>query len=191
MWALWSLPAACAILALANRLRGGWLGDQIGWGTNVARFFGWSVPFAALYAFWAGLGGIFLLLSLAMAVAAWAGCTAGQFGGLSMGHKDGGTTGWRAWAGMGAWGFLRLAPPAGILYLAEALGAHGSQPLWLLFPAVLCPIVYDLVWYAPPAFYKQGFGYGHGPLTGYDPPELAEAVWGAIVAPFLWLAIFC
>ena len=167
------LLAAAIIGSLGNRVRGG-LFPMPG-GDVPARLLGWGLPCALIVA---SAGAAWW--SLAIGAGAFVGCSMGQYGGLSMGHRPNSVTGWRAWAGMAAFGFGRVALPAAVT------GWCGGAWWLVLTSGLLAPVIYDAVWRVPPAIYQRGFGYGGGP-PAYDPPELAEAAHGAIMAIALFL----
>ena len=54
---------------------------------------------------------------------------------------------------------------------------------------LLCAPLYDLAWRVPSWLYRRGLGYGDGPSTGYDPPELGEALHGAVMMAALAAAV--
>lgn len=59
------------LLAIGNRIRGGWLGPEIGWGTQTARIMAWGIP-CALSAF---ICGVPLWISLLFGIGMWVGST--------------------------------------------------------------------------------------------------------------------
>lgn len=179
-----TLLAIALILALGNRLRGGLWGDRIGWGTQVARFCAWGIPFGAS-CWWLGMPWWAAMLA---GIAAWAGCTAGQFGALSMGHR-GGASGWTAWENMLGWGSIRIAGPFFVMVGMMIVAGADYSPVWFALAGLATPAVYDVVWRVPPWVYLPGLGYGDGPATGYDPPELAEAIMGVVFAVGLYASI--
>ena len=171
--AVWAVPVVC-LGALGNRIRGGlW---PIPGGDVPARLLGWGIP-CAVIALAAGAG----WWAAAVGLAAFLGCSVGEYGALSMGHR-GGATGWRAWAGMGAFGLGRTALVAGVVWWL------GGAWLAVLITGLIAPAIYDLAWRVPLWACLPGLGRGDGPPL-YDPPELAEALHGAIMALALFLAL--
>ena len=167
---MWFLLIPAALLgALGNRLRGGLWGDKIRWGTGVARLCAWGIP--------SGLGawalGIPWWAAAVVILGAWAGCTVPQFGGLSMGNRPGGTSGAAAWAGMTAWGLLRMG---GAALVAWWFGGAWWFPL---AAGLACAPVYAAVWLLPPSALFPGLGAPN------DPPEMAEALHGALMGAAL------
>ena len=165
--------------AFMNRLRGGWLRDKVQWGTQEARFVSWGVPSGLI----AAAFGVDPYVSSLVAIAAFLGCVFGQYQSLSMGHR-GGRTGYKPWLFMGLWGLLRVAPIAAVLALFTDFSV-----VPLVLAGIACPLVYHCVWYVPGQCFIKGFGYGDGPSTGYDPPELAEAIHGYLLVLGLILSI--
>jgi hypothetical protein len=191
---------AVGFLAAANRVRGGFGGDEIRheigmwWRGRVASTLSWGVPFGlvawSVMPWWlavlagvgaavgcaAGQGG--LLGFLPWTWSGWApeplrSCLFGKLSGLSMGHRPGGSVGVAAWVGMGLWGIQRVALPC------MALWWYGFQPWGLLAAGAVTPLVYAAVWFVPAALLFTGAGRGSGQS---DPPELAEWIWGGLAA---------
>lgn len=168
-----AIAAAC-VGALGNRVRGGlW---AIPGGDVPARMLGWGLPCIAIAAE-AGAG----WWAFAIGLGAFLGCSFGQYGALSMGHR-GGATGWRAWAGMTAFGLGRTFLPALVVWWI------GGAWWAVILSGLFAPIAYDVVWRVPSWAYLRGLGRGDGP-PNYDPPELAEALHGAAMGLALYLAI--
>ncbi len=162
--------AAAVAGALGNRIRGGLL--PIPGGTQVGRLLGWGLPVAAM----AWLCGMAWWGAVLAGVGAFLGCCMGQFGGLSMGHR-GPAPAVSPWLTMTVWGLARVAGPAAILLALH----HPAGATLVMASGLACAPIYDLAWRVPPRVYLRGFGYGDGPATGYDPPELAEALHGAVM----------
>lgn len=170
-----SCLAGAIVGAFGNRIRGGLL--PIPGGTQVGRLVGWGLPMAALawpLGWWA----------LAVGAGAFLGCCVGQFGGLSMGHRGPGPA-VSPWLTMTVWGLARVAGPVAILLMLH----HPAGAALVLVSGLACAPLYDLAWRVPPWIYVKGLGYGDGPATGYDPPELAEALHGALMGLALALAV--
>jgi len=149
---------AAVIGALTNRLRGGWLSVPNGrviWGATCA--------LVALK-----IGGPSILVG----IGATLGCMMGQYGGLAMGRR-GATPRVSPWITMTAWGLARVALPAVVIAFV------GGAWWWLVLSGLLCAPIYRAVWFVPGRWLPPGFGRGDGAATGYDPPELAEAIHGA------------
>jgi len=154
---------AAVVGAVANRIRGGWLGIHGG------RFvWGAAVGCVAI------ISGLAPLLSLGAALFAVAGATMGQFGGLAMGQR-GEKPRVSPWLTMTAWGLARVAGP-----VVMVAAAHGAW-WWVALSGLACAPIYRAVWWVPGKWLPRGFGYGKGEAEGYDPPELAEAVHGAVM----------
>lgn len=162
------LALAALIGSVGNRMRGGAL--AVPGGDLVARLF-WGVP-AGIVAWSIGQP---WWLAPAVGLGAYVGTTAGMFGGLSMGRR-GARPRSSPWLTMTAWGFCRVALPVAALW-----PVYGPAALVVLASGLLCPFIYDLVWRAPKWMYQPWLGYGDGPKAGYDPPQLAEALHGAVM----------
>ena len=93
-----------------------------------------------------------------------------------MGHRPGGAVGVAAWVGMSSWGLQRVLLPALAIYYA------GGNPWPLLAVGLAFSPIYELVWHVPGRWLLPGMGYGDGPTTGYDRPELAEVLCGVLIA---------
>lgn len=173
--------AAAFLGALGNRIRGG-LFPMPG-GTQVGRLVGWGLP-CALVA-WTGLP---WWAALPVGVGAFAGACVGQYGGLSMGHR-GARPAVSPWLTMFAWGSARTVLPAMALFYVAHDAADIQGAALVLESGAVCPVIYWAVWYVPGWAYLRGLGYGDGPATGYDPPELAEAIHGALMLAVLAWAV--
>lgn len=174
--ALAEAAAAALVGAIGNRIRGGLL--PIPGGTQVGRLVGWGLPCAAV----AWLCGAPPLYAALIGLGAFLGCCVGQYGGLSMGHR-GGAPRISPWLTMTAWGVARVGLPALVVWwLAGAWW-------WLLVSGLACAPLYWVVWHVPSWAYLRGLGYGDGPATGFDPPELAEALHGAVMVVALVAAV--
>lgn len=177
MIALWCIAAA-AVFGLGNRIRGGLF--PIPGGTQVGRMVGWGLPVGAA----AALGGMPWWAAMLMALGAFLGCCVGQYGGLSLNHR-GPPPAVSPWLTMTAWGVARVAGAALVLWW------FGGVWPWRIvaLSGLACAPIYWVVWHVPTWCYLKGFGYGDGPATGFDPPELAELLHGAVMGVALALAL--
>lgn len=200
---------AAVLGAIANRLRGGLWGDNIRAAASrlsvVRSLDGWMIgwgwlnadskPGASVWntttgrAIWAGAALAVALAagggwwSIAIGVGAFVGCVAGQYGGLAMGHRGAVPT-ISPWLSMTGWGLARVFWPIAVLIYSTG---NFQGALVLAGAGAICAPVYWVVWYAPTWAYLPGLGYGDGPAQGYDPPQLAEAIWGAVALAALYL----
>ena len=171
--------AACAVIgALGNRIRGGVV--AIPGGTQVGRLVGWGIPCALV----AWLAGAVWWAAGLIGIGAFVGCMAGQYGGLSMGHR-GPPPDVSPWATMTAWGVARVIGPA--LVAAVFLPYHMASYA-LLLSGLICAPIYYAVWLLPARVFLPYLGRTTNPENP-DPPQLAEAIHGAVMMAALYLAV--
>lgn len=132
-----SIAAGAVVGGIGFRLRGGWLGDKIGWGSTTARIVSWAIPLGVVAS--AVTLGAPVWMGPAIAVAAWLAAIVPTFQAIDAGRVEGSRI--RDFAANALRGLLMGLPMAAIIGLTGNPWSAG-----LLAVSMVIPLSYEGAW---------------------------------------------